>query len=173
MKKENINKYYTDEDLINFKKLNKFENVKTNNLENNQINKYPVKYSISDNNYFKKIMKDENPETASSKEIHKLKQNTYYNSSDFQKFNKLKKFTNFINNENKKSKNEYSKTVTTYTSDDVNKFDKIIKTNNESLNNVRANNKKIKIIDFDKLNEREKKFKNKIGIEKIKIIYFD
>ena len=54
MKKENINKYYTGEDLINFKKLNKFENVKTNNLENNQINKYPVKYSISDNNYFKK-----------------------------------------------------------------------------------------------------------------------
>ena len=173
MKKENINKYYTDEDLINFKKLNKFENVKTNNLENNQINKYPVKYSISDNNYFKKIMKDENPETVSSKEIHKLKQNTYYNSSDFQKFNKLKKFTNFINNENKKSKNEYSKTVTTYTSDDVNKFDKIIKTNNESLNNVRANNKKIKIIDFDKLNEREKKFKNKMGIEKIKVVYFD
>ena len=173
MKKENINKYYTDEDLINFKKLNKFENVKTNNLENNQINKYPVKYSISDNNYFKKIMKDENPETVSSKEIHKLKQNTYYNSSDFQKFNKLKKFTNFINNENKKSKNEYSKTVTTYTSDDVNKFDKIIKTNNESLNNVRANNKKIKIIDFDKLNEIEKKFKNKMGIEKIKVVYFD
>ncbi len=173
MKKENINKYYTDEDLINFKKLNKFENVKTNNLENNQINKYPVKYSISDNNYFKKIMKDENPETVSSKEIHKLKQNTYYNLSDFQKFNKLKKFTNFINNENKKSKNEYSKTVTTYTSDDVNKFDKIIKTNNESSNNVRANNKKIKIIDFDKLNEREKKFKNKMGIEKIKVVYFD
>lgn len=33
--------------------------------------------------------------------------------------------------------------------------------------------KKIKIIDFNKLNEREKNFKNKAGIEKIKVVYFD
>ena len=55
----------------------------------------------------------------------------------------------------------------------MNKFDKIIKTNNENSTNLKSNNKKIKIIDFEKLNEREKKFKNKIGIEKIKIVYFD
>ena len=57
MKKENINKYYTDEDLINFKKLNKFGSFKTNGLKNNKINKYPVKYSMSDNNYFNKFTK--------------------------------------------------------------------------------------------------------------------
>jgi len=33
--------------------------------------------------------------------------------------------------------------------------------------------KKIKIIDFNKLKEREKNLKNKVGIEKIKIVYFD
>ena len=33
--------------------------------------------------------------------------------------------------------------------------------------------KKIKIIDFNKLNEREKNFKSKTGIEKIKVVYFD
>ena len=173
MKKENINKYYTDEDLINFKKLNKFESFKTSSLENNKTNKHPVKYSMSDNNYFNKFMNDENIEATSSKEIHKLKENIYYNSSDFQKFNKLNQFTNFNNNDDKKNNNEYSETVTTYTSDDMNKFDKIIKTNNENSTNLKSNNKKIKIIDFEKLNEREKKFKNKIGIEKIKIIYFD
>ena len=30
-----------------------------------------------------------------------------------------------------------------------------------------------KIIDFNKVNEREKNLKNKVGIEKIKIVYFD
>ncbi len=174
MKKEYINKYYTDEDLNNFKKLNKFKSFKTNNnVENNQTNKYPVKYSKSDNNYFSKIINDENTETTATKKIHKLKENSYYNSSDFQKFNKIKQFTNFNSNESKKIKNEYSKTATNYTSDDANKFDKIIKTNNKKTNNTEINKKKIKIIDFEKLNEREKKFKNKIGVEKIKIVYFD
>ena len=173
MKKENINNYYTDEDLINFKKLNKFESFKTSSLENNKTNKHPVKYSMSDNNYFNKFMNDENIEATSSKEIHKLKENIYYNSSDFQKFNKLKQFTNFDIDENSKNKNNYSTIPTSYTSDDVIKFDKIIKKNNENSTNLKSNNKKIKIIDFEKLNEREKKFKNKIGIEKIKIVYFD
>ena len=31
MKKENIINYYTDEDLINFKKLNNFKEFKSNN----------------------------------------------------------------------------------------------------------------------------------------------
>ena len=38
---------------------------------------------------------------------------------------------------------------------------------------LKIDNKKIKIIDFNKLNEREKNFKNKVGIEKIKVVYFD
>ena len=36
MKKENINNYYTDEDLINFEKLKNFKEFKVNKLNNNQ-----------------------------------------------------------------------------------------------------------------------------------------
>ena len=173
MKKETINNYYTDEDLINFKKLNNFKEFKSDKLNNIQKTKYPVKYSMSDNNNFKKIMNIENSEISSFKEDNKSKENSYYNSLDFQKFNKLKQFTNFENSKDSKTKKEDSKSVTSYTSDDVNKFDKIIKTKNQSINNKAANNKKIKIIDFGKLKEKEKNFKNKLGIEKIKVVYFD
>ena len=173
MKKENINNYYTDEDLINFKKLNNFKEFKGDKLNNNQTTRHPVKYSMSDNSNFKKIMNIENSETSSFKENSKPKENSYYNSSDFQKFNKLKQFTNFENSKDSKTKKENSKSVTNYTSDDVNKFDKIIKTKNQNINNTAANNKKVKIIDFDKLKEKEKNFKNKLGIEKIKVVYFD
>ena len=173
MKKENINNYYTDEDLINFKKLNNFKEFKSDKLNNNQTTKYPVKYSMSDNNNFKKIMNIENSEISSFKEDNKSKENSYYNSSDFQKFNRLKQFTNFENSKDSKTKKEDSKSVTSYTSDDVNKFDKIIKTKNQNINNTATNNKKIKIIDFGKLKEKEKNFKNKLGIEKIKVVYFD
>ena len=172
MKKEVVNNYYTDEDLIYFNKLNNFKDIK-NNISNNQTNNHPFKYSISDNKNFNKIMNINNEKTSSSKKAHESKENTYYNSSDFQKFNKLKQFTNVNITENSNIKNEYSKSPTSYTSDDVNKFDKIIKTRNENRNAPVSNNKKIKIIDFNKLKEKEKNFKNKLGIEKIKIIYFD
>ena len=61
----------------------------------------------------------------------------------------------------------------------MNAFDQIIKSrsatknDNENKNNSKVDNKKIKIIDFNKLKEREKILKNKVGIEKIKIVYFD
>ena len=38
---------------------------------------------------------------------------------------------------------------------------------------INDKNKKVKIIDYSKLNDNEKKLKNKVGIEKIKIVYFD
>jgi len=44
------------------------------------------------------------------------------------------------------------------------------------LNNEKKNkdhNKKIKVIDYGKIKENEKKLKNKIGVDKIKIVYFD
>ena len=41
------------------------------------------------------------------------------------------------------------------------------------MNADKYSNKKVKIIDFDKIREKEKKIKNKIGIDKIKIVYFD
>ena len=173
MKKETIKKYYNDEDLINFKKLDNFKKFKANKLEDNQKITHPVKYSMSDRGYFKKIINIKDSEKSTKNKSHKLKENNNYSSSDFQKFNTLKQFTNFVIDENSKNKNNYSSIPTSYTSDDVIKFDKIIKTKNENTNTLKENNKKIKVIDFDKFNEKEKKIKNKIGIEKIKIIYFD
>ena len=173
MKKEIKNNYYTDEDLIYFKKLNEFKEIKQNKLDNNQINKNPIKYSMSDSKNFKKIINIENNKTSSSEEIRKAQGNTYYNSSDFQNFDKLKQFTNFSVDKDLKTQTQHLNNTITYTSGDVNKFNKIIKTENKNINNSKKNKKKIKIIDFDKLNEKEKMIKNKAGIEKIKVVYFD
>ena len=173
MKKETINNYYTDEDLIYFKKLNNFKEIKNDNQSNNQTIKHLFKYSSSDNNNFNKIMNIKNNEISSSKEVNKSKGNDYYNSSDFQKLDRLKELTNFNFTEDLETKKENLKTDNNYTSEDVNKFDKIIKTENENTNNTEINSRKIKIIDFSKLKENEKNIKNKLGIDKIKIVYFD
>tara|TARA_Y100000590_G_scaffold363245_1_gene420813 strand:+ start:282 stop:803 length:522 start_codon:yes stop_codon:yes gene_type:complete len=173
MKKETRKNYYNNEDLINFEKLNKFKDFKSNKLDDNQAIKHPVKYSVSDNNFFKKIINIKNAEESLKNVTHKLKENTYYNSSDFQKFDKLKQFTNFTIDKDSKPKNEYLEIPTSYTTDDISKFNKIIKNENKNISDLKVNNKKIKVIDFDKLNSERKKTKNKIGIEKIKIVYFD
>jgi len=175
MKKENINNYYTDEDLINFEKLKNFKEFKVNKLNNNQNNNHPVRYAVSDNRNFNKIMNIDNNE-SSSKKSNKTKD---FTPSDFEKFKKLKQFTTFDDSKPLNNKPEPEKIITEYTDKDMSTFDKIIKSKgdvkneNENKNNVKIDNKKIKIIDFNKLNEREKNFKNKVGIEKIKVVYFD
>ena len=175
MKKENINNYYTDEDLINFEKLKNFKEFKVSKLNNNQNKIHPVRYAVSDNRNFNKIMNIDNNE-FSSKKVNKTKD---YTLSDFDNFKKLKQFTSFNDSKPLNNKTKSSKTITDYTDNDISAFDKIIKskgdTKNESenKNNAKIDNKKIKIIDFNKLNEREKNFKNKVGIEKIKVVYFD
>ena len=176
MKKENINNYYTDEDLINFEKLKNFKEFKVNKLNDNQNNSHPIRYAVSDNRNFNKIMNVGNNKKSSSKEVNKSKD---YNPSDFENFKRLKQFTIFNDNKPLNNKIEPEKTITKYTDKDISSFDKIIKSKgdeknkSENKNNVKIDNKKIKIIDFNKLNEREKNFKNKIGIEKIKVVYFD
>ena len=176
MKKENINNYYTDEDLINFERLKNFKEFEVNKLNNNRNNSHPVRYAVSDNRNFNKIMNVGNNEKSSSKEVNKSKD---YTTSDFDNFKKLKQFTTFNDNEPLNNKTEPEITITEYTDKDMSAFDKIIKskgnTKNESenKNNTKIDNKKIKTIDFNKLNEREKNFKNKVGIEKIKVVYFD
>ena len=176
MKKENINNYYTDEDLINFEKLKNFKEFKVNKLNDNQNNSHSVRYAVSDNRNFNKIMNVGNNKKSSSKEVNKSKD---YNPSDFENFKRLKQFTIFNDNKPLNNKIEPEKTITKYTDKDISSFDKIIKSKGdaknaiENKNNVKIDNKKIKIIDFNKLNEREKNFKNKIGIEKIKVVYFD
>jgi len=175
MKKENINNYYTNEDLINFEKLKNFKEFKVNKLNNNQNKSHPVRYAVSDNRNFNKIMNIDNNE-SSSKKVNKTKD---YTPSDFENFKKLKQFTTFNDNEPLNNKTEPEKTITEYTNKDKSSFDKIIKSKSDAKNesenkhNTKIDNKKIKIIDFNKLNEREKNFKNKVGIEKIKVVYFD
>ena len=175
MKKENINNYYTEEDLINFEKLKNFKEFKVNKLNNNQNNNHPIRYAVSDNRNFNKIMNIDNNE-SSFKKVIKTK---YYTPSDFENFKKFKQFTTFDDSKPLNNKTETLNATTEYTDKDIGSFDKIIKskgnTKNESenKNNAKIDNKKIKIIDFNKLNEREKNFKNKVGIEKIKVVYFD
>ena len=95
MKKENINDYYTDEDLINFEKLKNFKEFKVNKLNNNQNNNHPVRYAVSDNRNFNKIMNIDYNE-SSSKKVNKTKD---YTPSDFENFKKLKQFATFNDSE--------------------------------------------------------------------------
>ena len=175
MKKENINNYYTEEDLINFEKLKNFKEFKVNKLNNSQNNNHPIRYAVSDNRNFNKIMNIDNNE-SSFKKVIKTKD---YTSSDFENFKKLKQFTTFDGSKPLNNKTETLNVTTEYTDKDISSFDKIIKSKgnpkneSENKNNTKIDNKKIKIIDFNKLNEREKNFKNKVGIEKIKVVYFD
>jgi len=102
-----------------------------------------------------------------------------YTPSDFENFKKLKQFTTFKDSEPSNNKTDPKIAITEYTNKDKSSFDKIIKSKSDAKNeiinknNAKIDNKKIKIIDFNKLNEREKNFKNKVGIEKIKVVYFD
>ena len=98
---------------------------------------------------------------------------------DFDNFEKINQFVTFDENKTINKNTGVIKTKTNYTANDVDAFDQIIKSkadikkHSEDKVNSKVDNKKIKIIDFNKLKEREKILKNKVGIEKIKIVYFD
>ena len=98
---------------------------------------------------------------------------------DLKNFEKINQFSTFNDNKTINKNTEVIKIKNNYTVTDVNAFDQIIKSQadikkySEDKIISKVDNKKIKIIDFNKLKEREKIFKNKVGIEKIKIVYFD
>ena len=171
MKKENKNNYYNDVDKINFEKLNNFKKFNNNLKNSTQYKNHNIKYSNSDKNYFNNIIKTEENlsllnEGEPGKEI------SYYNVSDFKKFDYLNNFPEYeINVELKKSENIKSKL--SYTSNDFDEFNKIIQPKNKNENITKNQDNKIKIIDYNKLKESEKKLKNKVGIKKIKVVYFD
>ena len=60
-----------------------------------------------------------------------------------------------------------------YSSNDYGEFNKIIPIKNSAKKIISNKNSKVKIIDYGKLKDNEKKLKNKLQIEKIKIVYFD
>ena len=95
----------------------------------------------------------------------------YYNSSDFKKFDQLNNFPEYNDNKTDEDKENINSKVT-YKSSDYGEFNKIIQTKNND-EKIKEQNKKIKVIDYRKLKDVGKKLKNKIGIEKIKIVYFD
>ena len=171
MIKKKISDNYTDNDLIAFEKLENFNNYKiTLNDEKNKIT--PTKYSISDNVYFKNLI---NNSSNSNKNIlaNKKKENTnidYYTERDDSNFERIKQFPPQTSDEFIKKKNDNYVISNNYKVSDVSAFEQIIKSNNIQKNtSTSVDNKNIKIIESDKLD----KYKKKLGIEKIKVIYFD
>ena len=170
MKKENKNNYYNSEDEINFEKLDNFNKYNSNFNNNTQYKNQNIKYSNSDKNYFNNIIKTEKNlsllnETDIKKDIN------YYNLSDSQKFEQLNNFPEYKYNTKKTVESMNAETA--YSSSDYGEFNKIIQTENKEEKITKNKNKKVKIIDYSKLKESEKKLKNKLGIEKIKVVYFD
>ena len=170
MKKDNKNNYYNSEDQVNFEKLDNFKKYNSNFKNKTQYKNQNIKYSNSDKNYFNSIIKTEKNisllnETDIKKDIN------YYNSSDSQKFEQLNNFPEY--KFDIIDKNESMNSEMIYSSNDYGEFNKIIETNNKEEKTTKDKNKKVKVIDYGKLKEDEKKIKNKLGIEKIKIVYFD
>ena len=171
MKIKNKNNYYNDEDEVNFDKLNNFRKFNSNVKNNTQSENHSTKYANSDKNYFNDIIKTQKNFSISSTK-NKEQEVKYYNSSDFQKFDQ---FNNFFLNKNNTAQEESTKinSELSYSSNDYGEFNKIIPIKNASKKTIHSKNQKVKIIDYSKLNDNEKKLKNKVGIEKIKIVYFD
>ncbi|MDC0240294.1 hypothetical protein OAK08_01485, partial [Candidatus Pelagibacter sp.] len=88
----------------------------------------------------------------------------------FQKFDQLDNFSEH-NNEEKIQKKISLKS--NYSSKDHEEFNKIIPKRNSDQEKNNELNEKIRVIDYSKINGSEKKLKNKFGIDKIKIVYFD
>ena len=168
MKKENKINYYNDEDKVNFEKLNNFNKFNSKNIKSPEFNNFNTRYSNSDKNYFNTILKiDENTSLLNNSN----KEKKYYNTSDFKKFDQLNNFPEYNDKIDHQNKENFG-SETKYKSSDYGEFNKIIQTKNNEKK-TKDQNKKIKVIDYGKINKNEKKLKNKIGVEKIKIVYFD
>ena len=207
MKRQNNNliQNYTDGDLQSFAILENFDNYKIDSIEtkNIQLVYQSVDYSLSDNQQFKKLMNfNKNIKTFSKeysiddfsdndeltyKRTHK-DEDSVYNESDIQNFKNLKQFPLSSSPDTLQYTNKKEDLVVTkinYTVSDLEAFDRIVESKEDSTNNQTAaknadaknlksniDRSSIKIIDFDKLKKKEK-INNKQRIEKIKVVYFD
>ena len=168
MKKKDKNNYYNVEDEINFEKLSNFKKFNSDIKNKAPSKNHNIKYVNSDKNYFNNIIKTEENSLLFKKDDEK--EVKYYNSSDFQKFDQL---SNFFEYKNNIKKNISANSKLTYSSNDYSEFNKIITTKNKGEKLINNQNIKIKVVDFTKLKDNEKSLKNKMGIEKIKVVYFD
>ena len=196
---------YTDKDLEFFEMLGNYSdyNIDLIEIDNNQHLSQPVGYTPSDNKQFKKLMNFNKNTTTSSKE-HSINDfidsndftnkrtheeyGSFYNESDLQNFKNLKQFTLNSNPNTLKYTNKKEGSVVTkinYTVSDLEAFDRIVGSKEDSTNNqtvaknadtknLKSNidRSSIKIIDFDELKKQET-IHNKQRIEKIKVVYFD
>ena len=133
------------------------------------VNLIGILFEKGKNNFNNILQTNENISMLNQKDINE--EVKYYNSSDFKKFDQLKSFPEYNDNKVHEDKENISSKVT-YKSSDYGEFNKIIQTKNND-EKIKEQNKKIKVIDYSKLKNVGKKLKNKIGIEKIKIVYFD
>ena len=207
MKRQNSNliQNYTDSDLQSFTILGNFENYRSVSIEtkNKQNINQSVGYAHSDNKHFQKLMNfNKNTKTSlkeypiddftdsddlTDKRTDKDK-DSLYNESDIQNFKNLKQFLLSSNSDALQHANKKEDPVVTkinYTVSDLEAFDRIVESKEDSANNqtaaknadaknVKSNIERssIKIIDFDELKKRET-IHNKQRIEKIKVVYFD
>ena len=207
MKRKNSNliQNYTDSDLQSFAILENFDNYKIDSIEtkNIQLVYQSADYTLSDNQQFKKLMNfNKNIKTSSKeysiddfsdndeltdKRTHK-DEDSFYNESDIQNFKNLKQFplnSSFDTLQYTNKKEDPVVTKINYTVSDLEAFDRIVESKEDSTNNQTAaknadaknlksniDRSSIKIIDFDKLKKRET-INNKQRIEKIKVVYFD
>ena len=207
MKRQNNNliQNYTDGDLQSFAILENFDNYKIDSIEtkNIQLVYQSVDYSLSDNQQFKKLMNfNKNIKTFSKeysiddfsdneeltyKRTHK-DEDSFYNESDIQNFKNLKQFPLSSSPDTLQYTNKKEDPVVTkinYTVSDLEAFDRIVESKEDSTNNQTAaknadaknlksniDRSSIKIIDFDELKKRET-IHNKQRIEKIKVVHFD
>ena len=207
MKRQNSNliQNYTDSDLQSFAILENFDNYKIDSIEtkNIQLVYQSVDYTLSDNQQFKKLMNfNKNIKTSSKeysiddftdsddltdKRTHK-DEDSFYNESDIQNFKNLKQFPLSSSSDALQYRSKKEDPVVTkinYTVSDLEAFDRIVGSKEDSTNNQTAaknadaknlksniDRSSIKIIDFDKLKKKEK-INNKQRIEKIKVVYFD
>ena len=207
MKKQNstLIQNYTDSDLQSFTILGNFKNYRSDSIEtkNKQNIKQSVGYALSDNKHFQKLMNFNKNTKTSSKEYSiddftdnndltdkrtRKDEEYFYNESDIQNFKNLKQFPLNSNPDTLQYTSKKEDPVGTkinYTVSDLEAFDRIVESQEDSKNNktvaknadaknLKSNNDKssIKIIDFDELKKRET-IHNKQRIEKIKAVYFD
>ncbi len=207
MKRQNSNRIqnYTDSDLQSFTILGNFKNYRSDSIETKNkpnINQ-SVGYALSDSKHFQKLMNFNNTTKASSKEdfideftdsndlidkkTHK-NEDYFYNESDIQNFKNLKQFplsSSFDTLQHTNKKEDPVVTKINYTVSDLEAFDRIVESKEDSSNNqtvaknadtknLKPNIERssIKIIDFDELKKRET-IHNKQRIEKIKVVHFD
>ena len=162
-----------------------------------------VDYTLFDNQQFKKLMNFNKKIKTSSKEYsiedysdsddltdkktHK-EDVSFYNETDMQNFKNLKQFPLSSSSDSFKYTNKKEDSAVTkfnYTVSDLEAFDRIAESKEDSTNNQTAtmnadvkssksniDRSSIKIIDFDKFKKKEKT-NNKQRIEKIKVVYFD